>query len=154
MKKIIYYIMLPIITLSFFGCSEDDDIYNSSEKSGSSDIIVDGKYYIVNGIKREIPQPTARDASEWSFDAVENAMQKVKNSGDYLELYINEYGKIVCEKSNFSNTKDKSESQPDFISTDEKEFYRWVDARLEEGYTVTIAYDKEKKCFYAWLWVI
>lgn len=79
-------------------------------------------------------------------------MQKVKNSGDYLELYINEYGKIVCEKSNFSNTKDKSdEPEPDFWSCDREKFYKWVSEKTKEGHTVTITYDKSLGCYFGWL---
>lgn len=66
-----------------------------------------------------------------------------------LIVYIDEAGKYVHYVNNQSQSK--ADVKPDFASKDKEKFYEWVDARVAEGYAVTIIYDEKEGLYCGYL---
>jgi hypothetical protein len=67
---------------------------------------------------------------------------------DGLVMYYDEGGKLVC-KINKPTKEDKKE--PDFYTINKKEFQKWADEKMKEGYIVTSLYDKKTGTYYGYL---
>ena len=66
-----------------------------------------------------------------------------------LIVYIDETGKYFHYVNNQSQSK--ADVKPDFASKDPDEFFKWVKARLDEGYAVTIIYIEEDGLYCGYL---
>jgi len=68
-------------------------------------------------------------------------------SDDTLVLSKNNNGSI--EYSRYYSSRDDL-GKPLFWSANRDEFYRWVDEKLADGYTVIIVYDKDEGVYFGW----
>jgi hypothetical protein len=77
-----------------------------------------------------------------------NHLNNLDKYPDGLVMYYDEGGKLVC-KINKPTKEDKKE--PDFYTINKKEFQKWADEKMKEGYIVTSLYDKKTGTYYGYL---
>ncbi|MDY6381725.1 MAG: hypothetical protein SPL98_07420 [Bacteroidales bacterium] len=73
----------------------------------------------------------------------------VSEVSDDTMIVLNKSNTSGIEYNRYYSSRDDL-GKPDFWSANRDEFYRWVDEKLADGYTVIIVYDKDEGVYFSW----
>ena len=125
-----FAIFMGIVLLAnvFIACNEDEDYVQKTKTE-----------------RKVSPAINSETLNSAKLNMVLTLVTEV--SDDTLVLSKNNNGSI--EYSRYYSLRDDL-GKPDFWSANRDEFYRWVDEKLADGYTVIIVYDKDEGVYFGW----